>query len=315
MAAKPDLISTAKLPDSSWARLQERFTAHLLPPAGPERDAFLAKHGPNVRFMQASGGSIVPAAMIAALPKLEIIASNGVGYDGIDVAAASARGIVVTNTPDVLNDCVADTTFGLMLGAMRRLPQADRFVREGAWLKGGQALTTSVHHKKLGILGFGRIGKTIAKRAGGFDMEVAYHGRTKQADVALRYFDKLVDLASWCDVLVVITPGGAATRHLVNADVLKALGPRGYLVNVARGSVVDEAALLAALQSGTIAGAGLDVFEDEPRVPPAFFALENVALAPHVGSATVETRKAMGDLTVDNLVAHLEGRPKLTPVN
>jgi lactate dehydrogenase-like 2-hydroxyacid dehydrogenase len=257
----------------------------------------------------------VSAATLAALPKLEIIASNGVGYDGIDVAAASARGVVVTNTPDVLNDCVADTTFGLILGVMRKLPQADRFVREGAWLKGGQALTTSVHHKKLGIIGFGRIGKTIAKRAGGFDMEVAYHGRTKQPDVAFRYFDKLVDLADWCDVLVVITPGGAATRRLVNADVLKALGKNGYLVNVARGSVVDEAALLAALQNGTIAGAGLDVFEDEPRVPSAFFALENVALAPHVGSATVETRKAMGDLTVDNLLAHLEGRPKLTPVN
>jgi lactate dehydrogenase-like 2-hydroxyacid dehydrogenase len=315
MAAKPDLISTAKLPDTCWARLQERFAVHMLPPDGAERDAFLAARADDVRFMQASGGSIVSAATIAALPKLEIIASNGVGYDGIDVAAASARGVVVTNTPDVLNDCVADTTFGLILGVMRKLPQADRFVREGAWLKGGQALTTSVHHKKLGIIGFGRIGKTIAKRAGGFDMEVAYHGRTKQPDVAFRYFDKLVDLADWCDVLVVITPGGAATRRLVNADVLKALGKNGYLVNVARGSVVDEAALLAALQNGTIAGAGLDVFEDEPRVPSAFFALENVALAPHVGSATVETRKAMGDLTVDNLLAHFEGRPKLTPVN
>ena len=212
MAAKPDLISTAKLPDTCWARLQERFEIHMLPPAGAERDAFFAKIGASVRFLQTSGGGVVPASMIAALPKLEIISSYGVGYDGVDVAAATARGIVVTNTPDVLNDCVADTAFGLILGAMRRLPQADRFVRDGAWLKGGQALTTSVHHKKLGILGFGRIGKTIAKRAGGFDMEVAYHGRTKQSDVAHRYFDKLVDLASWCDVLVVITPGGAATR-------------------------------------------------------------------------------------------------------
>jgi lactate dehydrogenase-like 2-hydroxyacid dehydrogenase len=158
---------------------------------------------------------------------------------------------------------------------MRRLPQADQHVRTGAWPKGGQALTVAVHHKKLGILGYGRIGKTIAKRAAGFDMEIAYHSRTKQADVALRYFDTLVDLAAWCDVLVVITPGGAATRHLVDADVLKALGPHGYLVNVARGSVVDEAALLAALQDGTIAGAGLDVFADEPHVPTAFFSLAN----------------------------------------
>jgi lactate dehydrogenase-like 2-hydroxyacid dehydrogenase len=312
MAAKPDLISTRKLPASCLARMDEIFTVHALPPAGAERDAMLAKLGASIRFAQTSE---VNAAMIAALPKLEIIASNGVGYDGIDVAAATARGIVVTNTPNVLNDCVADTTFGLILGAMRKLPQADRFVREGAWLKGGQALTTSVHHKKLGILGFGRIGKTIAKRALGFDMEVAYHGRTQQADVSFRYFAKLADLAAWCDVLVVITPGGAATRRLIDADILKALGPQGYLVNVARGSVVDEAALLAALQNKTIAGAGLDVFEDEPRVPSAFFALDNVVLAPHVGSATIETRKAMGDLTIDNLIAHLEGRPKLTPVN
>jgi lactate dehydrogenase-like 2-hydroxyacid dehydrogenase len=315
MTAKPDLISTAKLPDTCWARLEERFQIHMLPGAGPERDAFLARVGTGVRFLQTSGGGSVPATLIAALPKLEIISSYGVGYDGVDVAAASARGIVVTNTPGVLNDCVADTAMGLMLGAMRRLPQADQHVRTGAWPKGGQALTVAVHHKKLGILGFGRIGKTIAKRAAGFDMEIAYHSRTKQADAAVRYFDTAVDLAAWCDVLVVITPGGAATRHLVNADVLKALGPHGYLVNVARGSVVDEAALLAALQNGTIAGAGLDVFEDEPRVPAAFFALDNVALAPHVGSATVETRKAMGDLAVDNLIAHLEGRPKLTPVN
>ncbi|MCM0021361.1 MAG: 2-hydroxyacid dehydrogenase, partial [Tagaea sp.] len=229
--------------------------------------------------------------------------------------AASERNIPVTNTPDVLNDCVADTTMGLVLGIMRLLPQADRFVREGQWLKGPQPLTASVHHKKMGIVGLGRIGKTIAKRALGFDMEVAYHGRSKQADAPFAYHASVESLAAWCDVLVIITPGGAGTKNMIDAKVLKALGPKGYLVNISRGSVVDEPALLDALKSKAIAGAGLDVFADEPRVPPAFFALDNVVLAPHVGSATVETRKAMGDLAVDNLIAVLEGKNPLTRVN
>ncbi|MFM7345610.1 MAG: 2-hydroxyacid dehydrogenase [Tagaea sp.] len=313
MSTKPDCLALATLPPTCWARLEERFTVHK-GPAAPERLAFVKPMAERLRFTLASGGGGMSGELIRALPKLEIVSCFGVGYDGVDVAAASERNIPVTNTPDVLNDCVADTTMGLLLGIMRLLPQADRFVREGKWLKEPQPLTTSVHHKKMGIVGLGRIGKTIAKRALGFDMEVAYHGRTPQA-VPFQYHASVESLAAWCDVLVIITPGGAETRNMIDAKVLKALGPKGYLVNISRGSVVDEPALLDALKNKAIAGAGLDVFAEEPRVPPDFFALDNVVLAPHVGSATVETRKAMGDLAVDNLIAVLEGRKPLTRVN
>jgi lactate dehydrogenase-like 2-hydroxyacid dehydrogenase len=313
MSAKPDCLALCTLPATSWARLEERFTVHK-GPAAPERLAFVKPMADRLRFALASGGGGMSGELIRALPKLEIVSCFGVGYDGVDVAAANERNIPVTNTPDVLNDCVADTTMGLVLGIMRLLPQADRFVREGQWLKGPQPLTTSVHHKKMGIVGLGRIGKTIAKRALGFDMTVAYYGRTRQ-DVPFAYHPSVESLAAWCDVLVIITPGGAETRNMIDAKVLKALGPKGYLVNISRGSVVDEPVLLEALKTKAIAGAGLDVFADEPRVPPEFFALDNVVLAPHVGSATVETRKAMGDLAVDNLIAVLEGGKPLTRVN
>ncbi len=312
MANKPDCIALTTLRALPWSRLNAEFNVLAAPSAPAERMAFIKAH-PDTRFVAASGGW-VPAEVFQALPKLEIVSCFGVGYDGVDLAAAKAAKVPVTNTPDVLNDCVADTTMGLVLGAMRKLPQADRFVRDGSWLKGGQALTTSVHHKKMGIAGLGRIGKTIAKRAQGFDMEIAYYGRSKQADVPFSYFADIAEMAAWCDVLVVITPGGAATRNLIDARVLKALGPKGYLVNISRGSVVDEPALIEALKSGAIAGAGLDVFADEPHVPEALLALDNVALAPHVGSATNETRDAMGNLVVDNLIAVKNGKKPLTPV-
>ncbi len=312
MANKPDCIALTTLRALPWSRLEAEFNVLVAPTAPAERMAFIKAH-PDTRFVAASGGW-VPAEVFQALPKLEIVSCFGVGYDGVDIAAAKAAKVPVTNTPDVLNDCVADTTMGLVLGAMRKLPQADRFVRDGSWLKGGQALTTSVHHKKMGIAGLGRIGKTIAKRAQGFDMEIAYYGRSKQADVPFKYFADIADMAAWCDVLVVITPGGAATRNMIDARVLKALGPKGYLVNISRGSVVDEPALIEALKTGAIAGAGLDVFADEPRVPEALLALDNVALAPHVGSATNETRDAMGNLVVDNLIAVKNGKKPLTPV-
>lgn len=312
MANKPDCIALTTLRALPWSRLEAEFNVLVAPTAPAERMAFINAH-PDMRFVAASGGW-VPAEVFQALPKLEIVSCFGVGYDGVDIAAAKAAKVPVTNTPDVLNDCVADTTMGLVLGAMRKLPQADRFVRDGSWLKGGQALTTSVHHKKMGIAGLGRIGKTIAKRAQGFDMEIAYYGRSKQADVPFKYFADIADMAAWCDVLVVITPGGAATRNMIDARVLKALGPKGYLVNISRGSVVDEPALIEALKTGAIAGAGLDVFADEPRVPKALLALDNVALAPHVGSATNETRDAMGNLVVDNLIAVKNGKKPLTPV-
>jgi lactate dehydrogenase-like 2-hydroxyacid dehydrogenase len=314
MAAKPDIISGGPLPLNCGDRLEKLFTVHKLPPE-PERKAFFAGLKDKVRMLQWSGSIKTGPEIMDALPRLELISCFGVGYDGIDVAAASARKIAVTNTPDVLNDCVADTAIALMLNIMRRYVAADRYVREGKWLKAPQALQTSVHHKKIGIVGLGRIGKTIAKRALGFDMEVAYYGRSKQAGVPFQYFAALADLAKWCDVLVVITPGGAETRNLIDARILDALGPKGFLVNVARGSVVDEPELIKALQAGRIAGAALDVFADEPRVPEAFMSMENVVLAPHVASATVETRRAMGDLVVDNIIAHHEGRPLLTRVN
>jgi lactate dehydrogenase-like 2-hydroxyacid dehydrogenase len=315
MAAKPDVISGSPLPLNCGDRLVERFTVHKLPAAPAERPAFFAALKDKVRFLQWSGSIQTGPAIMDVLPKLEIISCFGVGYDGIDVAAATARKIAVTNTPDVLNDCVADTAIALTLNIMRRYVHADRFVRAGEWLKGAQPLMTSVHHKKMGIVGLGRIGKTIAKRALGFDMEIGYFGRNRQPESPFRYFAALADLASWCDVLVVITPGGAETRNLVDARILDALGPKGFLVNVARGSVVDEPALIAALKAGRIAGAALDVFADEPRVPAELLALDNVVVAPHVASATVETRKAMGDLVVDNLICQLEGKPLLTRVN
>lgn len=314
MSAKPDIISGGPLPLNCGDRLADRFTVHKLPPE-PERKAFFAALKDKVRMLQWSGSIKTGPEIMDALPKLELISCFGVGYDGIDVAAATARKIKVTNTPDVLNDCVADTAIALTLNIMRRYVEADRYVREGKWLKAPQALQTSVHHKKMGIVGLGRIGKTIAKRALGFDMEIGYYGRNAQNGVAFRYFPKLADLAAWCDVLVVITPGGAETKNLIDGRILDALGPKGFLVNVARGSVVDEPELIKALKAGRIAGAALDVFADEPNVPAEFMPMENLVMAPHVASATVETRRAMGNLVVDNLIAHLEGRPLLTPVN
>jgi hydroxypyruvate reductase len=288
-------------------RLHERL--HETDPA-----AFAAA-APRIRGMAAAGDSRVSAELIAQLPALEVIAVMGVGYDGIDVAAAKARGIRVTNTPDVLNDDVADLAIALMLNAARQLPAADRYVRDGSWeAKGPMALQRKMSGARLGIVGMGRIGQAIAQRAAAFGMDIVYHTRSARPEVRYPHFASLVALAERSDFLVLITPGGAATKHLVNAEVLRALGKKGILVNVARGSVVDEAALVQALQDGTIGGAGLDVFEDEPRVPAALKAMPHVVLAPHVGSATTATRQAMADLAFSNLVAHFAGKPLPTLV-
>ena len=310
---KTEILSVAPLYQPCMDRLEADFTVHKLSQA-KDRDTMLADVGPRVRGMQAGGASIVPGSLIESLPKLEIISVFGVGYDGIDVAAAKRRGITVTNTPDVLNDCVADLAMGLTIAAARRLSEGDRYVRAGKWLKGPMPLATRVSGKRLGIVGFGRIGQTIAKRASGFDMQIAYHSRRPVADAPFKHYPSLVDLAKNSDFLVVITPGGKETFHLINEEVMRALGPKGILVNVARGSVVDEKALVKVLQEGALGGAGLDVFEDEPKVPEALFAMDNVVLAPHVGSATHETRTAMGNLCVDNLVLHFGGKPVLTRV-
>jgi lactate dehydrogenase-like 2-hydroxyacid dehydrogenase len=256
----------------------------------------------------------VPEEVVRRLPALEIIATCGVGYDLIPRALAAARGIVVANTPDVLNAAVAELCIGALLALLRRLPQADRYVRTGRWTAAGFPLATSLAGKHVGIVGMGRIGKEIARRLEMFGVALAYHGRTDK-NLAWRYEADLATLARDSDILVVVAPGGADTKHLIDARVLDALGPAGYLVNVARGSLVDERALLAALELGGIAGAALDVFDNEPDIDPRFFALDNVMLTPHVGSATHETRAAMAQLMLDNVRAWFRSGRALTPVD
>jgi hydroxypyruvate reductase len=269
---------------------------------------------PRIRGLVTRGEIRIDAALLDRLPAVEIIAVFGVGYDGVDVAAARARGILVTHTPGVLDDDVADLAMALMLCAARGIPAADRFVREGRWPSGPLPLARGVSRQRLGILGLGRIGTAVARRAAGFGMSIAYTARAPKADVPWPFMPDPVALAAGSDVLVVTTPGGAATHHLVDTRVLEALGADGILVNVSRGSVVDEAALIAALTQGTIAAAGLDVFATEPHVPESLRRLPNVVLTPHVGSATLRTREAMGDLVVANLREYFAGRRVPTPV-
>ncbi len=279
----------------------------------PDPERRLAEVAPEVRGLAVVHGP-VDDALMARFPKLEIVASFGVGYDHVDARAAARRGVVVTNTPDVLNEEVADTALALMLNAVRQLPAAERHLRAGKWLEGAFPLSASLRGRTVGILGLGRIGKAIARRCEAFGLAVAYHGRSPQPGVPYLYYPTLLGLAEACDVLVVIAPGGEETRNLVDAAVLRALGPEGILVNVARGSVVDEDALVDALRTGAIAGAGLDVFRDEPNVPKTLLDMDHVVLLPHVGSASRHTRAAMGQLVVDNLLSWAAGRGPLTPV-
>jgi hydroxypyruvate reductase len=312
MTRRPALLQALPLLPLLERQLNERYTVHRLPAPGPERAAFLAERGAGFEALVTSAAYGADAGLIGALPKLRVISSFGVGLDKLDVAAASARGIPVGYTPDVLNDCVADLAFGLLLAVGRRIPEADRFVRTGRWSAQPPTpfpLGRQVSGARLGIVGLGRIGRTIARRAGGFDMEVRYHSRRPVEGVAWQHEPQLVELARWADFLVVITAGGAETRHLVDATVLDALGTKGYLVNVSRGSVIDEAALVRALQEKRIAGAALDVYEREPHVPYELFTLDNVVLAPHIASATVQTREAMAQRVVDNLDAFFAGKP------
>jgi hydroxypyruvate reductase len=255
-----------------------------------------------------------PSEIIEALPRVEIIACFGIGVDLIDLDCAKRRGIRVTNTPDVVTGDTADLALALMLTALRRVSEGDRFVRRGDWQKGLLPFGRSLGGRRLGILGLGRIGQAIARRADAFGMQIAYHGPRQKPGFQYRYFADPVALAEWSEVLAVACPGGEATRHLVGPAVIAALGPEGVLLNIARGSVVDEAALVAALAEGRIAGAGLDVFAREPAVPEALTHMENVVLTPHIGTATHETRRAMGDLMIENLLAHFAGRPLPTPV-
>jgi len=310
---KPEIIITARGHAGTMATLQSEFSTHLLSEAA-DRAAFLRQHAGSVRGLATFGPMPVEGKLMDALPKLEIIANFGVGVDAINLDDARKRNIIVTNTPDVLNECVADTALALVLNTVRRFPQSEVYLRGGNWAsRGPYPLTTSIGGKTLGILGLGRIGEAIAKRAIACGMKIRYHNRN-QKNVAYPYDPDPVTLARNADVLMVVTPATAETSRIINAKVLDALGTDGYLVNIARGSVVDEPALLRYLREKKIAGAGLDVFADEPRVPPEFFSLDNAVLFPHVGSATVETRKAMGDLQIENLRLHFAGKPVRTRV-
>lgn len=308
-----EMIQIGPLAPHLNAMLQERHGAAAL---WEQEDwpGWLRENGGNVRVVATSARHGCSAAVIDALPKLEAIVSFGVGYDSIALDVARARGIQISNTPDVLNDCVADLAFGLLIDAARGIAHGDRFVRAGRWLQGGFPLTTRVSGKRLGILGLGRIGEKVARRAAGFDMEVAYHNRRPREGAPWRHEPDLLKLAEWSDFLVVTCVGGPETEGLVSRQVIEAVGPNGVLVNVSRGSVIDEEAMVAALRDGRLGAAGLDVFRDEPRVPPALLDMDNVVLAPHMASGTVETRGAMQALMLENLQAFLDTGKVLTPV-
>ena len=313
--ANPDLLSFGPLPSRAESALSEHFTVHkAYPPDDP--DGVIARIGPTCRFAVAAGSAgPLTDARLARLPSLQIVANFGVGCDSIDVAACARRGIIVTNTPGVLDDEVADTTIGLLLSTIRRLPMLDGFVRSGGWASAKAPWTATLVGKRVGIVGMGRIGQAVARRLSGFALaEVAYHTRRPVQGLGLRHQPDLVSLAREVDALIVIVPGGTATNGLVTREVLEALGPTGCFINVARGSVVDELALLELLQTGQLGMAGLDVFINEPNPDPRFFELDNVVLLPHVGSATHETRERMGALVVDNLLAWKDGRSLLTPL-
>jgi lactate dehydrogenase-like 2-hydroxyacid dehydrogenase len=281
----------------------------------PDPDAWLAEWGPKVRAVASSGHQFpIDPAFMRRLPNLEIVASFGVGYEHVDAKWAGEHEIIVTHTPGVLDDEVADMAMALTIMAVRRLPQAERHLRAGEWLNGAFPLTSSLRGRTMGIVGLGRIGKAIAARAVSFGLDVVYHGRRAQPEIPYRFYSSLIEMAKACDILMISAPGGPETRGLVGADVLAALGPDGVLVNIARGTLVDEKALIEALKAGTILAAGLDVFENEPHVPAELIALDNAVLLPHVGSASEKTRRAMAECVVDNLVAWSEGKPPLTPV-
>ncbi len=312
--AQTDILMMGPMLPLVMTGLEGRFRVHRLWEQ-EDPDAFLRDKGAAIRGVAAAvSRRPVRAEIIAALPNLEIVANFGVGYENVDVLAAARRGVVVTNTPDVLTEEVADLSVGLVIATVRRIPEADRYLREGRWPEAPFPLTGTLRGKTVGILGLGRIGRAIATRLEAFGLAIAYCGRRRQDDVPYAYHPDAVALAGACDILVVVTPGGEETRNLVDARVLKALGPDGILINVGRGSVVDEPALIQALKDGTIAAAGLDVFADEPRVPDALIACPNTVLLPHVASASQHTRDAMGQLVVDNLVSWFEGRGPVTPV-
>ncbi len=310
---RPDLLLTGKMVPVVEESVDKLFTVHRLANA-KDREAFIAEVAPRIRAIATGGQFPVTAELMGKMPKLEIVSNFGVGYDSVDAKWAGAHGIVVTNSPDVLNDEVADTTIALLLNTLRELPQAEKYLRAGKWPEKPYPLTNTLRDRTIGIVGMGRIGKAIAKRLEGFGRPIVYHSRKPAADVSYKHYPDLTTMAKDVNVLIAIIPGGPATKNIINADVLKALGPNGVLINVARGSVVDEPALIEALQKKTILSAGLDVFAGEPKVPQALIDMDNVVLLPHVASATHWTRRAMGQLVVDNLTSWAAGKGPVTPV-
>ncbi len=307
---QPDIVVTAPLPPFLYDPLKADYRCHDYYQSS-HKPGLLAAEGAKIRGLVQGGGTVTATELLDALPRLEIISVFGVGYDGVPIDYCKSRGIKVTNTPDVLTDDVADVALGLLLMTGRGFVRLNRFVHAMEWEKRAPELTTKLGGRKVGILGLGRIGKAIAERAGAMGMKIAYTGRKPQA-VPYEFMPDLKSLAAAIDFLVVACPGGAATRNIVDAGVLAALGKKGTLINIARGSIVDERALVDALKSGTIKGAGLDVFADEPHIPSELLSMDNVVLLPHVGSATRETRQAMGDLCKANLDAWFSQKKVLT---
>ena len=310
---KPEILMMGPYPAWDLEDLESNYKVHRLWEAA-DRAAFLSEVGGNVRAIATRGEIGASAELMKALPGLEIVSCYGVGTDAIDLSHAKANGIRVTNTPNVLTADVADIGVGLLLAVARQIPQADRYVRDGRWRNANMQLVTRVHGKKVGIVGMGRIGVEVAKRLAAFDCPIAYFDINQRDDLPYTFVPHLLALAEQSEFLIVTLAGGASTQGIINADVLQALGRDGILINISRGSTVDEAALLDALERNVIKGAGLDVFWNEPNIDERFLTLENVVLQPHHASGTVETRQAMGKLVRDNLAAHFARQPLLTPV-
>ncbi len=307
------ILALGTLLPAEMEELERDFSViRLAKESDPE--AVLQQHRNDIIGLIVSPMKKATRHLIEALPNLEIICQFGVGVDNIDLQAARDRHIAVTNTPDLVTNDTADIAMALLLSCARRTVEGDAYVRVGKWANGPMPLGTSLTGKTVGIIGLGRIGQAVARRAAAFDMNVIYYGRQEKPEFSYSYYPDLMKLAEDSDLVVLTVAGGPETRHLVNADVLRALGPQGYLINVARGSVVDEEALLIALRNREIAGAGLDVFDNEPHVPESFFTMDNVVLLPHIGTLTAETRKKMGQLVLENLRAHFHGEPLKTPV-
>jgi lactate dehydrogenase-like 2-hydroxyacid dehydrogenase len=312
---KPDVLLVGHKKPVIVGGLEPKVTLHRLIDA-TDKDAFLKALADKVRAIAvAYTADKIDAGFMQRFPKLEQISSFGVGYDHIDAKWAGAHGIIVTNTPEVLNEEVADTALGLLLCTVREFPQAERFLRAGKWPQGQYPLTkATLRNRTVGMVGMGRIGKAIARRLEALGVPVVYHSRNPQPGVSYKYYPKLLDMARDVDTLMVIVPGGPATANMINAEVLRALGPNGILINMARGSVVDEPALIEALKNRTIYSAGLDVFAKEPQVPKELMEMDHIVLFPHLGSSTEVTRAAMDQLVVDNILAWAAGKPPLTPV-